>query len=56
VFLPEHLPVRVLPPNFSGLLAGWANHDAFLDHVDDIHGIHRVQEENFIRFARRKNP
>jgi hypothetical protein len=55
-WLPGHLPVRVFPPDFGGLLAGGANHDSFLDHVDDIRGIHRIQEEDLIRFTRRKNP
>ena len=53
--LPGHLPVRVFPPIFGGLLAGGTNHHSFLDHVYDIHGVHRIQEEDLIRSARRKN-
>src|SRR5262249_15828008 len=53
---PRHLPVRELPPDFSSLLICRADHDAFLDHFDDVHRIHRIQKENLIRFACRKNP
>ena len=53
--LPRHLPVRAFPPDFGGLLAGGTNHHSFLDHVYDIHGVHRIQEEDLIRSARRKN-
>src|SRR6266581_7509458 len=53
--LPGHLPVRVFPPDFGGLLAGGTNHHSFLDHVYDIHGVDGTQEKDLIRFARRKN-
>ena len=53
--LPGHLPVRIFPPDFGGLLAGGTNHHSFLDHVYDIHGVAGMQEKDLIRFARRKN-
>src|ERR1051326_5577629 len=50
--LPGHRAFGVLPSYFRGALIRGTDHHAFLDHVDDVVLVHRVEEEDLVCFAR----
>src|SRR5204862_6675910 len=47
--LPGHLWFRVPSPDFCRSLVSGPDHHAFLDHLDDVVGCHRIEEEDLVR-------
>src|SRR5436190_8698667 len=47
--LPGHGPLRELAADLRRLLTRRTDHHAFLDHVDDVVGVHGIEEKDLAR-------